>query len=57
MRHIEEMVQEQSVFVGHATVPCWAMKFLLILALAFRISKRAVGTSWKMDKTYIEDAV
>jgi putative transposase len=56
LRHIEEMLQERGVFVDHAAVHRWALKILPILALVFRRRKRAVGTSWKMDETYIKVA-
>ena len=32
------------------------MKLLPVLAIVFRSRKRAVGTSWKMDETYIKVA-
>ena len=56
LRHIEEMMQERGIFVDHATVHRWALKILPILALAFRRRKRPVGTSWRMDETYIKIA-
>ena len=56
LRHIEEMMHERSVFVDHATVHRWALKILPILALVFRRRKRPVGTSWRMDETYIKVA-
>jgi putative transposase len=56
LRHIEEMMQERGVFVDHATVHRWALKILSILALVFRRRKRPVGTSWRMDETYIKVA-
>ena len=54
LRHIEEMMQERGVFVDHATVHRWAIKILPILAAVFRRRKRAVGSSWRMDETYIK---
>ena len=56
LRHIEEMMQERGVFVDHATVHRWALKILPVLALVFRRRKRPVGTSWRMDETYIKVA-
>ena len=50
------MMQERGLFVNHATAHRWALKILLILALVFRGRKRAVGTSWRMDETYIKVA-
>jgi putative transposase len=53
LRHIEEMMQERGVFVDHSTVHRWAMKVLPVLACIFRKRKRPVGSSWRMDETYI----
>ena len=56
LRHIEEMMQERGVFVDHSTVHRWAMKVLPVLACIFRKRKRPVGSSWRMDETYIKVA-
>ena len=53
LRHIEEMMAERGVRVDHATIHRWALKILPVLAKAFRRRKRAVGSSWRMDETYI----
>jgi putative transposase len=55
-RHLQEMIQERSVFVNHAAVHCWALKILQVFALIFRRRKRPVGTSWRMHETYIKVA-
>lgn len=55
-RHLEEMMQERGVFVDHSTVHRWALKILPVMALIFRRRKRPVGSSWKMDETYIKVA-
>ena len=54
LRHIEEMMHERGVFVDHATVHRWAIKILPVLAAVFRRRKCPVGTSWRMDETYIK---
>ena len=54
LRHIEEMMAERGVFVDHATVHRWSIKILPVLAAVFRRRKRPVGTSWRMDETYIK---
>ena len=54
LRHIEEMMAERGVFVDHATVHRWSIKILPVLAAVFRRHKRPVGTSWRMDETYIK---
>lgn len=56
LRHIEEMMRERGVFVDHATVHRWAIKILPLLAAVFRRRKRPVGTSWRMNETYIKVA-
>jgi len=56
LRHIEEMMAERGVFVDHATVHRWAIKILPILAMVFRRHKLPVGSSWRMDETYIKVA-
>jgi transposase-like protein len=50
------MMQERGVFVDHSTVHRWALKILPVMALIFRHRKRPVGTSWRMDETYIKVA-
>lgn len=56
LRHIEEIMAERGVVVDHATVHRWAIKILPVLAAVFRRHKRPVGTSWRMDETYIKVA-
>ncbi len=53
-RNLEEMMQERGLYVDHSSVSCWAIKFLLMLEKVFRKYKRAVGTSWRMNETYIK---
>ena len=53
-RHLEEMMTERGVFVDHSTVHRWVIKMLPVLAMVFRRRKRPVGTSWRMDETYIK---
>ena len=53
-RHIEEMMAERGVVVDHATVHRWSLKILPVLAKAFQHHKRTVGSSWRMDETYIK---
>ncbi len=55
-RHLEEMMQERGVFVDHSTVHRRAVKILPVMALIFRRRKLPVGTSWRMDETYIKVA-
>ena len=49
LRHTEEMMQERSDFVDHATVHPWAIKMVTVVAAVFRRCKHPVGKSWRMD--------
>ncbi len=53
-RQIEEMMAERGVFVDHSTLHRWSIKMLPVLAAASRLRKRPVGTSWRMDETYVK---
>lgn len=55
-RHLEEMMQERGVFIDHSTIHRWSLKILPVMAVIFRARKRQVGTSWRMDETYIKVA-
>jgi transposase-like protein len=52
LRHLEEMMAERGVSVDHSTVHRWAIKLLPVLEKAFRLHKRPVGKSWRVDETY-----
>lgn len=54
LRQIEQMMAERGVVVDHATIHRWSFKMLPILAAVFRRLKRPVGTSWRLDETYIK---
>ena len=53
-RHLEEMMEERGVFVDHSSINRWAIRFLPLLEKVFRKHKRPVGSSWRMDETYIK---
>lgn len=54
-RHLEEMMEERGVEVDHSSIYRWVQKFTPQLEAAFRKgNKRPVGTSWRMDETYIK---
>ena len=53
-RHLQEMMQERGVFVDHSWINRWAIRFLPLLEKVFREHKRLVGSSWRMDETYIK---
>ena len=54
LRQIEEMMAERGLVVDHATIHRWSIKMMPALAAVFRQRKRPVGSSWRMDETYIE---
>ena len=47
-------MQERGVFVDHASINRWAIRFLPLLEKVFRKHKRPVGGSWRMDETCIK---
>src|SRR5215831_2733663 len=52
-RQLEEMMDERGVEVDHATLNRWVLKYVPQLEQAFRARKRPVGTSWRLDETYV----
>lgn len=54
LRNLEELMAECGVLVDHATVHRWAIKILPVLAKVFRQRKRPVGSSWRVDETYVK---
>ena len=53
LRHIEQMMAERGVAVDHATIHRWALKILPVLARMFRLCKRPISSSWRVDEPYI----
>ncbi len=52
-RQLEEMMAERGVSVDHSTLHRWVLKYAPALEKQFRQRKRPVGTSWRMDETYV----
>lgn len=52
-RQLEEMMQERGVGVDHSTLNRWVVKYVPLLDQQFRARKRPVGSSWRMDETYV----
>ena len=52
-RQLEEMMQERGVEVDHSILNRWVIKYTPVLDQVFRQTKRPVGTSWRLDETYI----
>ena len=53
-RHLEEIMQERGVSVDHSSINRWAIRFLPLIEKMARRHKLPVGTSWRMDETYIK---
>ncbi|MER8760635.1 IS6 family transposase [Mesorhizobium sp. M0976] len=54
LRDLEEMMAERGLKVDHSTVHRWVAHFLPQLLERFNRRKRAVGSKWHMDETYIK---
>jgi putative transposase len=52
-RQLEEMMQERGVEVDHSMLNRWVVKYVPLLDEQFRARKRPVGSSWRMDETYV----
>jgi putative transposase len=52
-RQLEEMMQERGVDVDHATLNRWVLKYVPRLEKAFCKRRGPVGSSWRMDETYV----
>ena len=47
-------MEERGFPVDHSTINRWAIRFLPLIEKQSRKHKRRVGTSWRMDETYIK---
>ena len=54
LRDLKEMMAERCISVDHSTVHRWVVHFSPILLKRFNRRKRAVGSKWHMDETYIK---
>ncbi|MEK4032298.1 IS6 family transposase [Methylocystis sp. IM3] len=53
-RQLEEMMEERGVEVDHSTLNRWVVKYAPELDRQFRSCKRPVGSSWRLDETYVK---
>ena len=53
-RQLEEMMEERGVEVDHSTLNRWVIKYAPELDRQFRSRKRPVGSSWRLDETYVK---
>ena len=49
-RHLEELMDERGVSVGHSSINRRAIRFLPLIEQVSRKHKRPVGGSWRMDE-------
>jgi len=56
LRYIEEMMRERGIFVDHATVHCWVIKMVPVLAAVFLRGKHPFCKSWRMNEADIKVA-
>ena len=47
-------MEERGVSVDYSSINRWAIRFLPLIEKMARNSKRPVGSSWRMDETYIK---
>ena len=52
-RQVEELMAERGVYVDHATINRWVIKYSPQLEEEFHRRKQPVWVSWRMDETYI----
>ena len=47
-------MHERGVFVDHSSISRWAIRSLPLLERIFRKHKQQLGSSWRVDETYIK---
>ena len=52
-RDLEEMMIMREAFVDHSTLQRWVKQFVSLMEKRVRKRKKPVGSSWRMDETYI----
>ena len=53
-RDLEEIMLERGVNVDHTTIYRWVFEYSALLEDEFKKRKKPVGSSWRMDETYIK---
>jgi putative transposase len=53
-RQLEEMMEERGVDADHSTLNRWVIKCAPLPDRQFRARKRPIGSSWRMDETYVK---
>ena len=47
-------MEERGVDVDHSTLNRWVVKYVPVLDQQFRAGKHPVGSSWRLDETYVK---
>ena len=53
-RELEEMAIIRGIRIDHATLQRWVIRFSSLMEREVRKRKKPVGSSWRMDETYIK---
>jgi IS6 family transposase len=53
-RDVEELLAERGIDADHVTVYRWVQRFTPLLADAARFTRRAPGSRWFVDETYVK---
>ena len=53
-RDLEEMASIRGAVIDHATLQRWVVRFVPLIDKEVRKRKKPVGSSWRMDETYIK---
>ena len=53
-RDVEELMSIRGIKVDHSTIQRWVFKFSKEVERNMNKRKRQVGSSWRMDETYIK---
>ena len=53
-RDLEEMAGIRGAVIDHATLQRWVIRFVPLIDKEVRRRKRPIGSSWRMDETYIK---
>src|SRR5690348_12074286 len=53
-RELEEMAIIRGAVIDHATLQRWVVRFAKLIDMQVRKYKKPVGSSWRMDETYIK---
>ncbi|MGI2262400.1 IS6 family transposase [Candidatus Cardinium hertigii] len=53
-RDLEEMMHMRGARIDHSTLQRWVIRFVPLIDQEVRKRKRPVGSSWRMDETYVK---